>query len=192
MVWAPAEKLHALVIEDRIRLILEGAEMPQVGNQFGQFLHLLEIQGRSSKHVSCAHHSLVIAEGGVFCFGSSIGSVDVAQPKPGIIADTCRAQSVAAGGIFAYDTIEDGFEGFSLILTNGGKLLSFGSGEYGQLGHLRRSDEQIPKLVRALENVIIASVAAGGAHSLVLTATGALHMCICYNERLTDSFGDHS
>jgi hypothetical protein len=147
--------------------------MPQVGQQMGQFLHLLEVRGKSSNRVSCAHHSLVIGDRGVVAFGASVSSFDVPQPTPDLLPGTSQAQSVAAGGIFSYDTIEDGFEGFSLILTDGGKLLSVGSGQYGQLGHLRRLDQKVPKLVAALEHTIIASVAAGGAHSLALTATGA-------------------
>ena len=65
----------------------------------------------------------------------------------------------------------------SLALTAGGALFSWGYGGFGRLGH---GDEWIqlrPKRVEALSKEQVVSVSAGGAHSLALTAGGALYSC---------------
>ena len=62
----------------------------------------------------------------------------------------------------------------SLALTVQGALFSFGHGANGQLGHGDRANQLHPKRVVVLAKERIVSVAAGGNHSLALTAEGAL------------------
>ena len=49
-------------------------------------------------------------------------------------------------------------------------VYSWGWGVYGQLGHGSAEDELIPRHIHSLDGADVVSVAAGHAHSLVLTA----------------------
>jgi alpha-tubulin suppressor-like RCC1 family protein len=71
-----------------------------------------------------------------------------------------RASSVAAG------------TNFTLVTTEAGAVFSFGEGKCGSLGHSDTETRILPKRVEALDGVYVASVAAGGHHSLALTACG--------------------
>jgi alpha-tubulin suppressor-like RCC1 family protein len=53
-----------------------------------------------------------------------------------------------------------------------GKTWSFGSGEDGRLGHGGTGSEVVPRLIEALSGVVVKQVAAGYAHSMVLTSDG--------------------
>jgi alpha-tubulin suppressor-like RCC1 family protein len=72
------------------------------------------------------------------------------------------AQSRAAGG-----------DNFTLLVTDGGSVWSFGRNTTGQLGLGHTTESLSPQQVPGLSNVI--AVAAGGWHSLALTATGELY-----------------
>ena len=61
-----------------------------------------------------------------------------------------------------------------LAVTTGGALFSWGCGNSGQLGHGSTEDNDVPRLVRALEGVPIASAAAGGRSSLALARSGEM------------------
>jgi alpha-tubulin suppressor-like RCC1 family protein len=68
----------------------------------------------------------------------------------------------------------------SLLLTDLGKVLSFGTGQYGQLGHGFQSGKQLPDEVRprfidALSRVRVTCVSAGELHSAVVTEDGDLY-----------------
>ena len=60
------------------------------------------------------------------------------------------------------------------LVVKDGALFSFGVGGDGQLGHSDCADQLRPKRVVALAKERIIGVAAGGCHSLALTAEGAL------------------
>ncbi|XP_040266059.1 secretion-regulating guanine nucleotide exchange factor [Bufo bufo] len=60
---------------------------------------------------------------------------------------------------------------FSLILTDGGHLLSFGSNAYGQLGNTQQKTSSVPKLIQNVPERIV-DVAAGLRHSLAVTESG--------------------
>ena len=115
-------------------------------------------------------HSLALtAEGALFSFGrgaqGQLGHGDRAeqpQPKRVVVLAKERVVGVAAGG------------NHSLALTAEGALFSFGNGVSGQLGHGNTARQPQPKRVVALAKERVASVAAGGSHSLALTAGGAL------------------
>jgi alpha-tubulin suppressor-like RCC1 family protein len=53
-----------------------------------------------------------------------------------------------------------------------GEIWSFGSGEVGKLGHGGEENEAVPRLIEALNHVVVKQVAAGGHHSMVLTRDG--------------------
>jgi alpha-tubulin suppressor-like RCC1 family protein len=60
------------------------------------------------------------------------------------------------------------------LVTSGkaGKIWSFGGGMYGKLGHGGYGNEAVPRLIEALNHVVVKQVAAGYSHSMVLTRDG--------------------
>ena len=68
----------------------------------------------------------------------------------------------------------------TLLLTSTGRVLSFGTGQYGQLGHGFSDGKQLPDIVRpkfieALNGVRIVTVSAGELHSAAVTEDGDLY-----------------
>jgi alpha-tubulin suppressor-like RCC1 family protein len=124
-------------------------------------------------------HTLVVTESGaVWAFGDDrhgqlgLGRGTVAAAAP-------RLLPALRGGVAG---VAAGAE-HSLAVTASGEVLSWGAGARFQLGHgvaaralrfLAARDEAVPRLVRALETVRVASVAAGHFHSLAVAADGAL------------------
>jgi len=74
-------------------------------------------------------------------------------------------KSIAAGGHH------------SLVLTNRGKLFSFGFGSHGQLGLRSTHNYAKPQLVKDFSGRPISLIAAGWNHSLALTEVGDLYAC---------------
>ena len=62
----------------------------------------------------------------------------------------------------------------SLAITADGAARSWGRGGFGQLGHGDQQDQPLPKKVEALAGQRVIAVSAGIAHSLALTADGAV------------------
>jgi alpha-tubulin suppressor-like RCC1 family protein len=61
----------------------------------------------------------------------------------------------------------------SLVTTGKiGEIWSFGDGICGMLGHGGMGNEAVPRLIEALNHVVVKQVAAGGVHSMVLTRDG--------------------
>jgi alpha-tubulin suppressor-like RCC1 family protein len=64
-------------------------------------------------------------------------------------------------------------ESHSLVTTGKiGEIWSFGDGGYGQLGHGGEGSEAVPRLIEALNHVVVKQVAAGAGHSMLLTRDG--------------------
>lgn len=68
----------------------------------------------------------------------------------------------------------------SLLLTSSGKVLSFGSGQYGALGHGYNAGKQLPDVLRpqyiqALAHLTCICVSAGELHSAVVTSDGDVY-----------------
>ncbi|CED84407.1 Uncharacterized conserved protein, contains RCC1 domain [Phaffia rhodozyma] len=86
--------------------------------------------------------------------------------------------------------IVDGSAGvnFSLLLDEEGKVYSFGSAEFGQLGHGKTGEHIIssgkngfevswePKLIKALDDKKIVQIASGNSHSLALDSEGFVYV----------------
>ena len=62
----------------------------------------------------------------------------------------------------------------SLALTADGAVWSWGDGDYGKLGHGDQQEQLLPKKIEALAGQRVVAVSAGAAHSLALTADGAV------------------
>eukprot|EP00300_Choanocystis_sp_HF-7_P019282 c20291_g1_i1.p1 GENE.c20291_g1_i1~~c20291_g1_i1.p1 ORF type:complete len:1112 (-),score=197.97 c20291_g1_i1:2283-5597(-) len=67
-------------------------------------------------------------------------------------------------------------EAHALALSDKNELFSWGSNNYGQLGHDNRETESLPKRVDKLVDVQIKDIACGANHSLVLSVEGELYV----------------
>jgi len=63
----------------------------------------------------------------------------------------------------------------SLFVSTAGEVWSCGSGAKGRLGHGEDRDATCPRVVQALQGIDVASAAAGGSHSLVVTSGGIVY-----------------
>jgi RCC1 and BTB domain-containing protein len=63
----------------------------------------------------------------------------------------------------------------SAVVTEDGRLYTFGGGEHGQLGHNDRVNKLRPTLVQALEGIFVSHVTCGWSHSVALTAKGRVY-----------------
>ena len=61
------------------------------------------------------------------------------------------------------------------VVTEDGRLLSFGGGEHGQLGHNDRVNKVRPTLVEALEGIFVSQITCGWSHSVALTSKGKVY-----------------
>ena len=76
----------------------------------------------------------------------------------------------------------------SIVLTRDGDVLTWGYGGFGQLGHGNTDDQNVPKQVEGLTNVM--DIAAGGLHSLVVGEGGVVYTW-GYNNDGQLGRGDH-
>jgi len=58
------------------------------------------------------------------------------------------------------------------VVTDDGKLYTFGGGEHGQLGHNDRVNKVKPTFVEALDGVFVSQITCGWSHSVALTNKG--------------------
>ncbi|CAL9112540.1 unnamed protein product [Musa acuminata var. zebrina] len=84
------------------------------------------------------------------------------QPIPSL-KDTCVIQ-IASGGYH------------SLALTDTGKVLSWGHGGHGQLGHPSVQNQKVPLGIEALAQEHVVHIASGGSTSAAVTDKGKLYM----------------
>ena len=124
------------------------------------------------KQVTTGHYcTLVIDAGGsIWKAGRLRSMVDAPKSKTFIqiqLPDTPGLQPLRFGQVSC-----TAFH--ALAVTTGGALFSWGDGGDGQLGHGSTEDDDVPRLVRALEGVPIASAAAGNRTSLALAHSGEM------------------
>ncbi|XP_057543736.1 RCC1 domain-containing protein RUG3, mitochondrial isoform X2 [Amaranthus tricolor] len=86
--------------------------------------------------------------------------------KPRLISslEDVRLVQIACGGYH------------SLALTEDGKVLSWGHGGHGQLGHYSNQNQKVPTVIEALADERVISIACGGSSSAAITETGKLYM----------------
>lgn len=61
------------------------------------------------------------------------------------------------------------------VVTEDGKLYTFGGGEHGQLGHNDRVNKVKPTLVQALDGIFVSQITCGWSHSVALTTKGRVY-----------------
>jgi alpha-tubulin suppressor-like RCC1 family protein len=128
-----------------------------------------------------AEHSLVLsASGRLYAFGSNdAGQLGVAAGSGTETANPAPAQASLPAASAQPVAIAAGMQ-HSLVLTSSGQLYAFGSNRYGQLGRQANAETTSANPV-PLEVALPAGaggageIAAGGSHSLVLSASGRLY-----------------
>ncbi|KMT09131.1 hypothetical protein BVRB_6g132380 [Beta vulgaris subsp. vulgaris] len=110
-------------------------------------------------------------EGKVWCWGANsnyeLGTGDkVGGWRPRLISslEEVRIVQIACGGYH------------SLALTEDGKVLSWGHGGHGQLGHSSIQNQKVPTMIDALVDERVISIACGGSTSAAVTESGKLYM----------------
>jgi alpha-tubulin suppressor-like RCC1 family protein len=78
-----------------------------------------------------------------------------------------KLMSPALDGVVVVDVVAGGKQTF--LISDQGRVYSFGYGWYGALGHGNQLSLSRPQCVEALEGHHVVSVAAGGYHTLALT-----------------------
>jgi RCC1 and BTB domain-containing protein len=63
----------------------------------------------------------------------------------------------------------------SAVITEDGKMYTFGGGEHGQLGQGEKVNQEIPTLVKALDGIFISQITCGWSHSVALTSRGHVY-----------------
>ncbi|KAL7530787.1 hypothetical protein ACHAXR_004851 [Thalassiosira sp. AJA248-18] len=63
----------------------------------------------------------------------------------------------------------------SAVVTQDGKMYTFGGGEHGQLGHGDKVNKVKPTLVQALEAIFLQQITCGWSHSVALTSKGEVY-----------------
>ncbi|CAK9143748.1 unnamed protein product, partial [Ilex paraguariensis] len=86
------------------------------------------------------------------------------KPQPILSLKDVHIIQIASGGYH------------SLALTDEGKVLSWGHGGFGQLGHSSIQNQKFPALIEALADVRITNIACGGSSSAAITDKGKLYM----------------
>ncbi|XAR48367.1 hypothetical protein NMG60_11031177, partial [Bertholletia excelsa] len=86
------------------------------------------------------------------------------KPKPIPSLKNIRVIQTASGGYH------------SLALTDEGKVLSWGHGGHGQLGHFSTENQKIPMLIEGLADERVVYIACGGSSSAAVTENGKLYM----------------
>jgi alpha-tubulin suppressor-like RCC1 family protein len=142
--------------------------------------------GGAKKMISAGgKHSLVTSgkSGVIWSFGDGwYGQMghggDVGEAVPRLIEALSGVvvKHVAAGGLF------------SMVLTRDGDVFTWGSGNFGQLGHGNKGQQLVPKRVVGLTNVT--DIAAGRSHSLAVVGGGSVYTW-GFNGQGQLGLGDH-
>ncbi|KAF7833569.1 ultraviolet-B receptor UVR8 [Senna tora] len=86
------------------------------------------------------------------------------KPKPIPSLEDVKINQIASGGYH------------SLALTDDGKVLSWGHGGRGQLGHGSLQNQKIPTVIEALAHEHVIDISCGGSSSAAVTDKGKLYM----------------
>jgi len=74
-----------------------------------------------------------------------------------------RPKQIACGGFH------------TAVITEDGKMYTFGGGEHGQLGHGDKVNKVEPTIVQALDKIFISQITCGWSHSVALTSRGRVY-----------------
>jgi RCC1 and BTB domain-containing protein len=135
---------------------------------------IVSFLGTNVKAVSCGNqHTAVLLESGeVYSFGRGnfgqlgLGSLQAANVSNPTVVEGLQGKYITAIACGWHHTA---------ALTDSGQLYTWGSGEYGRLGHGDESRQNAPKVVEGLSGKSISFIACGGFHTAAITDRGALY-----------------
>ncbi len=117
-----------------------------------------------------AHLLLLDKNGGVYSYGQGLegrlGHGDDNNRTSITKIEVAKENNITA--------ISAGYE-YSLLLGRDGKVYSFGSGGYGQLGHGDTSNQNLPKQIEVAWENNITAISAGGKHTILLGRDGKVY-----------------
>ncbi|CAN7937233.1 unnamed protein product [Ixodes hexagonus] len=120
------------------------------------------------------HHTLFNTDAGVFACGSSrygqLGLGPLQRTWVPHLVEALAGHRVVRVTCGPYH---------SLAVTGDGRLLTWGWGAHGQLGHGTCDDQRTPKLVEALADHRVTDACAGCGHTVALTAEGLVYTFGC-------------
>ena len=125
------------------------------------------LSGHKVQAVVCGyHHTLIATEGEVFSCGTGehgqLGLHGVTVAATAVPIPTLKGVGVVSVACSRYHCT---------ALSEGGRVWSWGRGEYGQLGHGDQENRETPGLVKALGETV-RSIGCGWGHSMVITKAG--------------------
>ncbi|KAJ0088861.1 hypothetical protein Patl1_33085 [Pistacia atlantica] len=137
------------------------------GSWNGKIRHI----ATSGTHTAAITESVLTEEGQLWNWGASsnyeLGRGDKVggwRPKPIPSLEDVRIIQIASGGYHF------------LALTDEGKVLSWGYGGHGQLGHSSTENRKVPVVIEALADERVVYIACEGSSSAALTDKGKLYM----------------
>ncbi|KAJ8444282.1 hypothetical protein Cgig2_029695 [Carnegiea gigantea] len=140
------------------------------------------------KHIATSgtHTASITESGELFSWGREEGDGRLGlgpgrgPDQAGGLSIPCKVKAlpvpvdaVACGGFFTLALTE---QGQLWSWGEDGKVLSWGHGGHGQLGHSSIQNQKVPTMIEALADERIVSVACGGSSSAAVTETGKLYM----------------
>jgi alpha-tubulin suppressor-like RCC1 family protein len=129
--------------------------------------------GSAVTMVSCGgRHTIVLTEAGrIFTFGyAGHGQLGHGDRKNRTVPSEVKEFEGATSRF--WPTFVAAGDSHSGAVTLEGCVFTWGSGEFGQLGHSNEEDQLLPRKLASSFNAVM--LAAGGAHSVVVTTDGAL------------------
>ncbi|XP_025262596.1 RCC1 and BTB domain-containing protein 2 [Camponotus floridanus] len=115
------------------------------------------------------YNSLALTDSGKIYVWGSVNFTKKSLP------DQCQVNPCQVTGLKKMKIIQIACDmSFVMALTNDGKLYSWGTNTYGQLG-ISSENDLYPCLITSLENVHIDKIVCGSEHSLALTSKGHIY-----------------
>ncbi|KAL9462616.1 hypothetical protein AB3S75_000587 [Citrus x aurantiifolia] len=164
-----------------------------ISENIGYSLEPLRISGLKKEVVQIStgyhHSSAITVDGELYMWGkNSNGQLGLGKKAEKVIPIPTKVECLS--GIFTKQAAL-GFE-HSVAVTGGGKVLSWGAGGSGRLGHgqessilgfLRSTSEYTPRLIKELEGVKVKIAAAGFLHSACIDENGRVYI---FGDRAVD------
>ncbi|KAK1279505.1 hypothetical protein QJS04_geneDACA021289 [Acorus gramineus] len=137
---------------------------------------------------SGTHSAAVTDSGELYTWGRDEGDgrlgLDIGRaPDDGLLGTPTKVDAlpvhvaaVVCGGFFTMALTSDGQLWSWGGMADDGKVLSWGHGGHGQLGHSSTQNQKVPLVIDALSDKRVAYIACGGSSSAAVTDKGELYM----------------